>query len=146
MRCMVMAERICVKKSAVMLVSTSVLSDGSNGGAERLHLQDGRLAVAHVHLDRECDRDFGADILDLLPGGVRHPGHVDEQVVFADLDAFEGLAGEVGDVGADTGELIEDRADPERREDVRGDQDAELATDRPGLPGRRGCPNRPRRP
>ena len=64
-----------------------------------------------AHLDRECDRDFGADILDLLPGGVRHPGHVDEQVVFADLDAFEGLAGEVGDVGADTGELIEGSGD-----------------------------------
>ncbi len=29
MRCMVMAERIWVKKSAVRLVSTSVLSDGS---------------------------------------------------------------------------------------------------------------------
>ena len=58
-RCMVMAERIWVKKSAVMFVSTSVLRDGSS--PELLHLDDGRHPVAHVHLDRERDRNLGAD-------------------------------------------------------------------------------------
>src|SRR5712691_1002336 len=38
--------------------------------AKALHLDDRRLAVAHVHLDRERDRDLGARVLDRLPAHV----------------------------------------------------------------------------
>ena len=124
MRCMVMAERIWVKKHAVMLVSTSELSDGS---MPRLCiLMDRRDAMAHVHLDRERDRDLHALVLHLLPAEIRHAGHVDEQVVGSEPDVVVDAAGAGG-------EVVEDRADAERREDVCRDLKSELAPDRPCL-------------
>ncbi len=97
--------------------------------AQLLHLDDRRYAVAHVHFDREGDRDLCADILGLLPGGVGHPGHVDEQVVRSDPD--------VAVATGSGGELVKNRPDTERREDMRRNLKVELPPDRPGLVGRR---------
>ena len=82
--------------------------------------------MAHVHLDRERNRNLGAAVLDPVPAGVRHAGHVDEQVVGSDPDV-------VVDAAGTRGEVVQDRADAERRQDVRRDLDVELATDPPGL-------------
>ena len=78
-------------------------------------------------------------VLDLLPAQVGHPGHVDEQVVGSDPDV-------VVDAARALGELVQDRADAERREDVRRDLEIELAPDRPGLLGMSDRRGRPRRP
>ena len=71
--------------------------------------------------------------LTALPGHVGHPGHVDEQVVRPDADVAV-------EPPVPCGELVEDRADAERRQDVRRDLQAELAPDRPGLRGRSASP------
>ena len=97
--------------------------------AQALQLEDRRNAVPHVHLDRESDRDLCADVLDLLPGGVGHPGHVDEQVIRSDPD--------VAVATRSSGELVKSRPDAERREDMRRNLEVELPPDRPGLVGRR---------
>ena len=141
MRCMVMAERIWVKKSAVMLVSTSTLSDGSKSRVGNFALSCCILTTGgmpwrmFISIGNAIDT-LRAGLGNLLPGSVGHPGHVHEQVVRADLDAAE-VAGTVVNVGGDAGELIEDRADPERRQDVRRDLQAELASEGPGRPRRR---------
>ena len=59
------------------------------------------------------------DVLDLLPGEVGHAGHVDEQVVRADADVV--LVPPVPPAS-----VVHDRANAERREDVRRDLQAEL--------------------
>ena len=47
-----------------------------------------------------------------LPAEVGHPGHVDEQIVGSEPDV-------VVDAALAPGEQVQDRTDPERREDVR---------------------------
>ena len=98
-RCRFIATRIWVKKSAVIVHSTSTESDGSI--PELLHLDDRRNAVPHIHLDREGNRDLSACFLDRLPAYVGLPGHVDKQVVGPDL--------ETADAGS-YGELVQRRA------------------------------------
>ncbi len=88
--------------------------------------------MPHVHLDREGDRDLRAGVVDRLPAQVGHPGHMDEQVVGPDFEVAGRLAGWTGATLA-LGELVQDRANPERRQDVRRDLEFELAPDRPGL-------------
>ena len=85
--------------------------------------------MAHVHLDRHRQRDLRAGILDPLPAQVGHAGHVDEQVVRTEAD--------VAVAARSSGELVKNRPDAERREDMRRDLQAELAPDGPGLVGRR---------
>ena len=62
----------------------------------------------------------------LFQADVRHAGHVDEQVVGSDPMLWSLPP-------VPRGEVVEDRADAERRQDVRRDLEAELAADRPGL-------------
>ena len=69
------------------------------------------------------DRDLRAGVLDPLPAQVGHPGHVDEQVVGSEPDV-------VVDAARALGEIVQDRADAERREDVRRNLETELAPDR----------------
>lgn len=94
--------------------------------AQALELEDGWNAVPHVHFDREGDRDLRASVLHALPARVGHPGHVDEQVVGSEPDV-------VVDAALALGEIVQDRADAERREDVRRNLETELAPDVPGL-------------
>ena len=75
--------------------------------AQALHLEDGRHAVPHVHLDRKGDRDLRTGIVHPLPSKVGHPGHVDEQVVGPDPDVVIAAALALG-------ERVHDRADAER--------------------------------
>ncbi len=86
--------------------------------------------MAHVHLDGKGDRHLRADVLDFLPGGVGHPGHVDEQVVCSNIDVV--LVATLA-----RRECVHDRADAERGEDMRSDLEVEIPPDRPGLLGRR---------
>src|ERR1700675_4283475 len=67
-----------------------------------------------------------------LPALVGHPGHVDEQIVGTDLEVAGRLAVRP-DAAEPLGELIQDRADPEREQGVRRDLESELAPDGPGL-------------
>src|SRR5207249_9848788 len=67
------------------------------------------------------------DVPDFLPGGVGHAGHVYEQVVRPDVDVA--IAARSG------GEPLEGRPDAERRKDMRGDLQAELAPDAPRVVG-----------
>src|SRR5262249_7113349 len=110
-RCSVMAERSWVKKSAVMVHSTSTPH------LERL--QDRRHAVAHGHLDRKGDRYAGAGVLDRLPARLGDAGHVNEQIVRAELPRG--------------GELVERLAHPERAHDMRRDRQIELGPNLPRL-------------
>ena len=83
--CMVMAERIWVKKSAVMLVSTSVLSDGSSGSCDCILTMGGmpwRMFISIGNASKPAPTSL------TFPGGVRHAGHVDEQVVGSEPDAL----------------------------------------------------------
>ena len=80
--------------------------------AQALQLEDGRHAVPHVHLDRKGDRDLRTLIVHRLPSEVGHPGHMDEQIVGPNPDV-------VIDAALAHSELVQDRAYPERREDVR---------------------------
>ncbi len=74
--------------------------------------------MAHVHFDRHRERHAGASILDLLPAHVRHPSHVNEQVVGTEL------------VGRS--QRVERRTQAEAADDVRGDRNLQLASDGPG--------------
>src|SRR5258708_19744469 len=82
--------------------------------------------MPHVHLDRERDRDLYAVVLDRLPAHVRHPGHMDEQVVGPEPEraAVPTLA---------LGEQVQGGANAERREDMRRDLEPELAPDLPSF-------------
>src|SRR5215469_10719192 len=91
-----------------------------------LQLEDRRHAVPHIHLDRKGDRDLRTLVVYRLPSEVGHSGHMDEQIVGPDLDI-------VIDAALAHGELVQDRTYAERREDVRGDLQTELAPDSPGL-------------
>src|SRR6516162_7248335 len=82
--------------------------------------------MPHVHLDRERDRDLRALVVHRLPSKVGHPRHMDEQVVGPDPDVLI-------DATLAHGELVQDRAYLEWREDVRRYLQTELAPDRPGL-------------
>ena len=125
---MVIAERIWVKKSAVMVTSTSVESDGS---MPRLCiLRIGGMPCRMFISIGNASETWAPDVLDLLPGEVGHAGHVDEQVVRADADV-------VVDAARACGEVVHDRANAERRQDMRRDLEVELAADRPGLGVRR---------
>src|SRR5262249_55932338 len=118
MRCRFMATRIWVKKSAVIVHSTSTESDGSKWcprcHPKLLHLDDRRDAVPHVHLDREGNRDLCAALLHRLPSEVGLPSHMDEQVVTPEPECA-GVAALI------FGEQVQGRGDAERRKDVRRD-------------------------
>src|SRR6516164_5087614 len=85
MRCRFMATRIWVKKSVVIVHSTSTESDGSNGVPASIAscciLMIGGMPCRHVHLDRDGNRDLCAACLHRPPSRVGLPGHMDEQVV-----------------------------------------------------------------
>src|SRR4051812_14771570 len=95
--------------------------------AQFLHFVDGRNAMAHVHLDRERDRDVRADLLDPLPALVRHAGHVDEQMLVLLSEPQLPVV-----AGSAVGELVEGRAYAERREDMRRKLELLLTPDVPG--------------
>src|SRR6478609_3517913 len=118
---MFMHTRICVKKSAVIVHSTSTLSDGSM--PKLCILMSRWFAVAHVHLDRHSDGNLSTDVLDLLPRRVRHARHVNEEVVRADPNAAV--------PAISSGERVENRPYAERRQDMRRDLQVEIASDRP---------------
>ncbi len=86
--------------------------------------------MPHVHFDREGERDMRADVLHLLPGEIGHAGHVDEEVVRPDADIVLVAAGAGG-------EVVHDRANAERRQNVRGNLQVELPSQRPRLLGGR---------
>jgi hypothetical protein len=94
--------------------------------AQALHLEDGRHAVPHIHLDRKRDRDLRAGVAHRFPSIVGHPGHVDEQIVGPKPDVMVAAA-------LARGQLVEDRTYPERRKDVRRNRQTELAPDLPRL-------------
>ena len=82
--------------------------------------------MPHVHFDRHRERDLYAVILDGLPPLIGHSSHVDEQVVGSESDIVVDTTGALR-------EVVENRADAERRKDVRCDLEAELTADRPSL-------------
>jgi hypothetical protein len=94
--------------------------------SQALQLENGRHAMPHVHLDREGDRNLHAFVVHRLPSKVGHPGHVDKQVVGPEPDVLI-------DAALAHSELVQDRTDAERGEDVRRNLQTELAPDRPGL-------------
>ena len=124
MRCMVMAERICVKKHAVMFVSTSELSDGSMSSCCILMI-GGMPWRMFISIGNAIET-WTPFVFHRLPAEIRHPGHVDEQVVGSEPDIVAGATGAGG-------EVVQDRTHAERRKDVRRDLQPELAPDRPCL-------------
>src|SRR5690349_1004850 len=119
---MFMQTRICVKKSAVIVHSTSTDSDGSMP----------RLCILRIGGSPwRMFISIGKAIETCAPTSLTfcHAGHVDEQVIRSDADVT---------VPADTrGQLVENRPDAERREDVCCNLEVELPADRPGQVGRR---------
>ncbi len=122
MRCIVIIERIWVKKSAVIVHSTSVLSDGSIPRLciSRMGGMPWRMFISIGTASETC----APTSLTLSPGPFGHPGHVHEQVVRPDADVFLVAALALR-------QRIHDRANAERRQDVRGDLQAELAPELP---------------
>src|SRR5215469_4478523 len=82
--------------------------------------------MAHVHLDRESDRDLCPLVLDRLPAIVGHPGHVDEEIVRSEPECptVASLAFR---------EQVQRRADAERREYMCRNLEVEVASDVPSV-------------
>ena len=133
---MFMQTRIWVKKSAVMVHSTSTLRDGSMPRLCILRM-GGMPWRMFISIGKAIETCAPTSLTFFQPVG--HPGHVDEQVVGSEPDVAV-------DAARALGEIVQDRADAERREDVRRNLETELAPDRPGLSCRSGPRDRPRRP
>ena len=124
MRCMVIAERIWVKKSAVIVTSTSELRDGSMPSSCILRMggMPWRMFISIGKAIETCTP------LSLTPCQPRSDIPVMWMNRLSGPSPMSLLTPPVP-----CGEIVQDRADPERREDVRRNLETELAPDLPGL-------------